>query len=497
MKPTTLITLSIPAYRRWTQAVFGEHRLPGWMVWSLAVAATAGLSWLIAKVGILVALGLILLVTAVPVGVSVLWNTQTGIFIMILFAYFLSVINRLLPSIPMGIAIDAMIVLMLMGMLYRCYDRRDWSPFRSPVSIAYALWGAMNLLEFVNPVAASRAAWFYVIRPALGYMMLYFLTYGMLTKKSQLYTLLFFLLAVNLSSALWGIYQYFFGYFDWEMAHVIRADAVHLVFNDGRWRSFGSLGTPAQYGILMAYTGSMAWMMLTGFTRGGKKYFLVLCGGCCFAAMLYSGTRSSFVIPGIFYFVWVILSRNKKMYASLVVAALAVAVLANVPTNNYQLQRMQTIFKASEDKSYQTRARNRAMITPWILRHPIGGGLGSTGVWGMRFSPGTFLANFPPDSGLVRVAVELGWVGLLIFLNLYLGVIIRAFLAYWRMKNPQYKCIVAGIVCGIPALLVVEWGQEVIGVFPISILFWILTAIMFKAIALDQQEQQALKPQEL
>lgn len=483
------IHFSTPKHRQWEHFIFGERQFPEWLAWPLALVLTGVLSWAMAKAGILVALTLILLVTAVPVGLSVLWNTQTGIYIMVLFAYFLSVINRLLPNIPMGIAIDAMILLMLMGMSYRCYINKDWSSFRSPVSVAYALWGLMNVIEFANPVAASRAAWFYVIRPALGYMMLYFLTYGMLTRARQMYSLLFFLLAINLVSALWGIYQYFFEYFDWEMAHVIRADAVHLVFNDGRWRSFGSLGTPAQYGILMAYTGCLCWMMMTGFARGFARYFLLVGGGCCFAAMLYSGTRSSFVIPGIFYFVWVILSRNKWLYASLLVAGLGVFVLANVPTNNYQLQRMQTIFKASEDKSYQTRARNREMIAPWILRHPIGGGLGSTGVWGMRFSPGTFLANFPPDSGLVRVAVELGWVGLIIFLNLYIGVIVKAFQAYWQMRNPKYKSIVAGIVCGIPALLLVEWGQEVIGVFPISILFWILTAIMFKAVALDQEER--------
>ena len=493
------ITFKVPAYRQWAYAVFGERRLPGWVIWVLSVGATVGLSWAIAKAGFLLCLGIILLVTVLPVGLSVLWNTQTGIFIMVLFAYFLSVINRLLPTIPMGIAIDAMILFMLMGMLYRCHQRRDWTPFHSPVSIAYAAWGVMNVIEFANPVASSRAAWFYVIRPALGYMMLYFLSYGMLTKRKQLYTLLFFLLSINLISALWGIYQNIYGYFDWEMAHVIRADAVHLVFNDGRWRSFGSLGTPAQYGILMAYTGSMSWMMLTGFKKGFRKYFLALGGLACLSAMMYSGTRSSFVIPGIFYFVWVLMSRNKKLYASLVFAAIGVVILANVPTNNYQLQRLQTIFKASEDKSYQTRAKNREMIAPWILKHPIGGGLGSTGVWGMRFSPGTFLANFPPDSGLVRVAVELGWVGAIIFLNLYFGVIIRAILAYWKMKDPHYKCIVAGIVCGIPALLIVEWGQEVVGVFPISILFWILTAILFKAIALDKQlqEEQQLQTQSI
>ncbi|MEO0332959.1 MAG: O-antigen ligase domain-containing protein, partial [Bacteroidota bacterium] len=156
----------------------------------------------------------------------------------------------------------------------------------------------------------------------------------------------------------------------------------------------------------------------------------------------------------------------------------------------YQIQRIHTILKASEDNSYQTRARTREMITPWILTHPIGGGLGSTGVWGQRFSPHTFLANFPPDSGLIRVAVELGWIGLLIFLNVYATILIKGTFAFWKMKDKQYKCMVAGFMCGIPPFLLVEWGQEVVGVFPISILFWIITAIIFKAIQLDKEERE-------
>ena len=127
-------------------------------------------------------------------------------------------------------------------------------------------------------------------------------------------------------------------------------------------------------------------------------------------AMIYSGTRASFIIIPIFYFVKVLLSKNKKLYLTIILGIAVLMILAKVPTNNYQIQRMQSVFKPSEDKSFQIRAANRKMITPWILRHPIGGGLGSTGVWGQRFSPGTFLANFPPDSGIIRVAVELGWI---------------------------------------------------------------------------------------
>lgn len=480
-----------------TNFLFGDQRISSWGAWVVCTLITLGLAYVMAKAGILVPLLLMILIVAAPIALSAMWNTQIGIYIMIAFAYFLSVANRLLPNIPMGIALDTMILIMLLGLLYRCHQRKDWTPFHSPVSMALALWGGMNVLEFANPVAASRAAWFYVIRPALGYMMLYFLTYSMIKTRKQLYNMLFYFLSINLITALWGMYQQIFGYFDWEMAHVIRNDAVHLVFNDGRWRSFGSIGSPAQYGILMAYTGCVSLMMLTGFNKGFKKYFLIFSAICCLKAMLDSGTRSSFVIPAVYYFFWVVISRNIKLYATIVLGAVGLFFLATMKTDNYQIQRIQTIFEASEDKSYQTRARNREMIAPWILAHPIGGGLGSTGVWGMRFSPNTFLANFPPDSGLVRVAVELGWIGLLIFLNVYGSIVIKGTFAFWKMKDRHYKCMVAGFICGVPPFLLVEWGQEVVGVFPISILFWIITAIIFKAIELDKLEQEAAEKEVL
>jgi cell division protein FtsW (lipid II flippase) len=165
------------------------------------------------------------------------------------------------------------------------------------------------------------------------------------------------------------------------------------------------------------------------------------------------------------------------------------AVVATMPTNNYHIQRIQSVFSGSKDASYQVRARNRSMIFPWILAHPIGGGLGSTGTWGQRFSPGTFLANFPPDSGLVRVAVELGWIGLGFFLFVYYKVLVDGTRLFWTMKNPVYKAMAGGMIAGITPLLIAEWGQEVVGVFPLSLLFWMFLAVLFRAVHFDRQEQ--------
>jgi hypothetical protein len=347
----------------------------------------------------------------------------------------------------------------------------------------------MNLAEVVNPGAGSRAAWFYVVRPAVGYLMLFFLVYQSINTPAKLFRLLYAILFLALFSAGWGIWQANFGYFDWEYLYVLRHDLVHLVFNYGRWRAIGTIGSPSQFGIIMGFISMLSFSLLSGFKGSVARIFLLVTSLAALMGMVYSGTRSAYVIIPVFYFVWVILSRNKKLYYSLVFAGAGFFVLATMPTNNYHIQRIQSTFKASEDASYQVRARNKKMIFPWILKHPIGGGLGSTGVWGQRFTPGTFLANFPPDSGIIRVAVELGWVGLLIFLNVYYNILIKGTFAFWKMKDKRYKAIVAGMICSIAPLLIVEWGQEVVGVFPMSMLFWFFVAIMFRAIHFDMAER--------
>lgn len=434
------------------------------------------------------AIALILVLVAAPPVLAVVWKTQIGIYILITTSFFLSVGLRLIPQIPIGVSIDFLILLMLIGKGFQIQYNREWPRLKSPLTVIILAWVIYNLAQFANPLATSRTAFFYVIRPAVGYLMLYFLIWDTVKGTKEVNHIFHYILFLGWIAAVWGIYQFFFGYFEWEMAHVVRTDTVHLVFNYGRWRSFGPIGSPAQYGIIMA---SLACITANSFFYRKSmigKLIMIFLFFCFLMSMVYSGTRSAFVILPIFYFVKVIISRNKKLYLTIVFGIIGLVILAKVPTNNYQIQRIQSVFKANEDKSYQIRAANRKMITPWILKHPIGGGLGSTGVWGQRFSPGTFLANFPPDSGIIRVAVELGWIGLIIFLLIYLQAFFKGIQGMWQMNNKIHKDKVESIICCLPAWGLVEMGQEVAGVFPMSLLFWVFLAVIFTTLKHEKIE---------
>jgi hypothetical protein len=161
------------------------------------------------------------------------------------------------------------------------------------------------------------------------------------------------------------------------------------------------------------------------------------------------------------------------------VLVVLMGLLLVIPTQNYHIKRMQSAFEAKDDASYQVRAENRNRILPFIYTHPIGGGLGSTGVWGMRFSPWNPLAQFAPDAGYMRVAVEMGWIGLLLYLTV-LGVLF--FYGSKACVSPYYhlKLRALPIWAALISLLVIEWAQDIIGKVPFNVFFWILMAILIR-----------------
>ena len=129
------------------------------------------------------------------------------------------------------------------------------------------------------------------------------------------------------------------------------------------------------------------------------------------------------------------------------------------------------------------------MIQPYIQTHPIGGGLGSTGVWGVRFSPDSFLAKFPPDSGFVRVAVELGWVGLILICTLMFVVLRTGINNYLQMQDPELKAYCLAMILMIFAICIGNFPQEAIVQFPLNVYFYLFIALINVTYRLDKKKQ--------
>ena len=178
--------------------------------------------------------------------------------------------------------------------------------------------------------------------------------------------------------------------------------------------------------------------------------------------MLFSGTRGAYVLPPAAMALYAILKFNRKVMLGAIVGALGFLTLIFIPTSNPTIYRFQTAFKPSEDASFNVRKFNQKRIQPFIQSHPLGGGLGATGMWGKRFAPNSFLANFPPDSGYVRVAVETGWIGLLIFCTLMFIILRVGINNYYSIHDPTLKSICLAMILVIFAYHIGNYPQEAI-----------------------------------
>jgi O-antigen ligase len=170
-----------------------------------------------------------------------------------------------------------------------------------------------------------------------------------------------------------------------------------------------------------------------------------------------------------------------------IVAIIFAIIFINTPINNVNIIRIQSAFKPGEDASYNTRKRNQKMIQPFLWTHPMGGGLGSTGDWGERFSPGSFLATFPPDSGYMRIVVEAGPVGLAIYLFLLYTVLAEGIKNYFLVKNPKIKSYMLAMLCVTFSLVIANFPQEATGQIPTSLFLYVLFAMICKVKDYDEE----------
>jgi O-antigen ligase len=244
------------------------------------------------------------------------------------------------------------------------------------------------------------------------------------------------------------------------------------------------------FGFVMGYTSIFCFTLLDGPFKGFKKLALFVGGVSMVLAMVYSGTRAAYVLlpVGLFFYA-VITFKTRIMIIAGIIGLLGLVVI-NVPNSNPNLVRFQTAFRPNEDESYKVRKRNQAFIQPYIQTHPIGGGLGSVGVWGEKFSPGSPLSKFPPDSGYVRIAVEMGWVGLGLYCYMLFVIMKVGLNNHFRIKDPKIKAYSLSLLTVMYVLIVANFPQEAIGQIPTSLIFFIIIALLNKLRDFDKQIQE-------
>lgn len=401
----------------------------------------------------------------------------------LLFAnYFALGLARYVPG-PLGLSIDGLLMLTWLALFFNQYKQQvHWKKAANSLTLLSALWFAYALFQLVNPEAISRVAWFYAMRGVSLYMVLTVpLVFILLDHPRHLQTLLQLWAWFTLIGVAKGLMQKFVGVDPWEKHWLdIIGGKTHRLSQGLRIFSFFS--DAATYGGSMGFSGVVFGILALHAKQQKQKVFYLLVSLLAFYAMLISGTRGAIAVPFGGFGLYAVLSKRIKIIVVGGISLLAIFSFLKFTTigdSVYEIRRFRDALDPN-NPSLQVRKDNQKKLKTYLASRPFGGGIGSAGNWGLRFSPGSFLAETPTDSWYVQIWAEQGIIGLSLHLGILCFVLGKsAYIIMFRLKTDEYIGKAAALSAGMFGIMAASYGSGALGQMPNGIIVYSSMAFIF------------------
>ena len=421
---------------------------------------------------------------------SLFKNPEIGYWTMFTINYFALGITRYFPA-PLGLSIDSLLVLTHLAIFAKYFQERIfYRKAKSDVVFLAFIWFLYSLLQMVNPEAVSREAWFYAMRGVALYMMLVIpLVFLILDKESALNRFFKLWMIFSLLAVLKGLMQKFMGPDPWEQAWLDGGGSLtHVLF--GKLRIFSFFSDAGQFGASMGHSGVVFAILAMNAPAKKQKRIFGIASALFFYGMLISGTRGAMAVPIAGFTLYIILQKNIRMMViggSIGLIFYIFIFQTSIGQSNYDIARLRTAFDKN-NPSLQVRLENQKKLKVYMASRPIGGGIGSSGNWGQRFSPNTFLANTPTDSWYVMIWAEQGVLGLYLHLFILFYIIIKSgYKIMFKIKDPWLSARLQALAAGMFGVMGAAYGNGVLGQMPTGIIIYSSMAYLFLGERIDKQ----------
>jgi hypothetical protein len=412
---------------------------------------------------------------------KIISNPKIAFIIVFILSFFAVGLTRIVPA-PLGLAIDGLLVLAYIILFFKSFNGANWHLKNNTLTYCMLIWMIYCFLEIFNPEAQSFLAWFYAVR---GLGMLPFLLcpiiFLIVNKQKDFQLLIYLWFGISALLGLYGAKQYWLGLFHFEQVWLDTEGYVTHVLWGKFTRMFSFCSDANQFGQSMAHVALVSIIMSLGTKNYKRKILYVITGACTLLGMVLSGTRGAIITPVVGFGIYFLLSKN---FTVLLVGSIVGSTIMYILVFTYighgvePIRRMRTAFD-SEDKSFLVRVENRANLENYLQDKPFGGGIGSAGVWGNRFTPNNFLADFQTDGHYVRIYAETGIVGLYLFYILHIIIIGKMALITLKLKNKQIQNTMNALTSGAVAVMVANYSAAVTVALPTSIILYWSMAIVY------------------
>ncbi|MBF9236492.1 O-antigen ligase family protein [Hymenobacter sp. BT683] len=452
-----------------------------------AVALALAIGWLGGQLGEGVPGALLVGPPLVFFLVLVFNNPRRGFIAALVYAFVLSYFTRHLVNVPAGTALEIILLITWVAVLFHRTSPPDWSLIRNDLCRLTVIWFVINLLEVANPAGASLQGWFFELR---GSALLWFLSvplgFLVFNQKRDLNLFLYLIIGISIAGALYGIHQKANGVDAMEQLWLDKGGArTHVIW--GQLRAFSFYSEAAQFGSSQAHVALICGILAVGPFSWTKRILLAGIALVLLYGMLVSGTRGAFFVLVVGAFVYLVLSKRVWILilgCFLAAGAFGVLKYTNIGDTNPNVFRMRSALNPN-DPSLLVRLENQAILRDYMATRPFGGGMGVMGMWGQLYNRDKFLAKIAPDSYFVKVWGQYGIVGFIIWFGFMLYILGKCAGIVWRLRDPVLRQKLLALTAGYAGILMASYGNEIMNQVPSSLLLYTSWVFVFLGPKLD------------
>ena len=434
--------------------------------------------------------GYIVIGAILYLGLSVIsfFDFKVGFYASITFGFLIFLFGRISKApIPLGVLVELPLYFGCLN-FFTQKDKDLEANATTPmhvITIFMIIITVYNFIQLANPNSLNLLAWIYTFRRIIMYGLIYFLSLKVFNSFRDVVFFFKYWIVLAFAAGIYGCLQNWIGLFGFDYKWVTSSPELEQLFylGGGKYRAFSFFSDPSAFGLGVATTFIFS-IVLTIYTKGFfKKSILFLISIFLLLGVAYSGTRTAYfiIVSGICFYILLTITQSRTLIVACIFFLLFAFILFAPIHNNQTINRIRSTFEFSNDASMNLRNINREKIRPYIYSHPIGGGLSTTGGAGEIYTPGHVLASFDTDSGYVRIAVETGWIGLIIQCLFYFFILNAGLKLYMRCFNNVLRFYILGALTCVFSFVIAQYSQDAIDPTPLCFLFYPCLAFIAKA----------------
>lgn len=404
--------------------------------------------------------------------------------------YLIIGVSRYINFEGISVIMDTLLISQLILIWIHSALKQDipWKNGINVLTITTFIWMIYCIIELTNPTGMLEA-WMLSRGLIFNGLIISLISTLLIIRIKQVKIIILLYSILTLLAVGKALMQKFIGFDSFEQIWLANGGAVtHLISSGTRYFSFftdaGNFGS--NMGCAGVVFGIIAFITPTKF----RKIYYAIVSSLSIYAMFLSGTRGAMIVPLSGLVLYIIISKNYKAIligGFLLTFIYAFFAYTYIGQSNAMIRRMRTSFRPTEDASFNVRRENQKRLAEYLKYKPIGEGLGLSGVENRKVSV-RFTTNIPHDSWYVKIWVETGIIGLILYLGGLLTVIIKCmWIIMFKIKNKELKGIYSGLLCGIFGMMLSAYGNAFWGQYPTMIIAFVGLSMILNGEYIERQ----------